>query len=251
MMVPACSLVARKRHLIDGIRVAAWLFWEFFHARWKILFSCGGDMRGGCDMTVVTWGENGHIRWFLCGGGDNLTYAPKVMLHPHKMTFAWWRGQLDKFTQSHLMPMWKWQSCLAWMRGDFGWMLPWWCPKCKWWRFPEIFSYILLQSHLISMWDNFATLHPHKMAKLSQHVDGHRRWECPHKVGNGHARWTWGENAHTRWEMVMQGGCKVRMVTQGDNTHARWEMVDILLVKRNTAHCKLTFHNNTWHYTQY
>ena len=41
--------------------VAAWLFWEFFHARWKILFSCGGDMQGGCKMRIVTQGEK-----YLC-----------------------------------------------------------------------------------------------------------------------------------------------------------------------------------------
>ena len=38
-------LVARKRYLINGIGVASWLFWEFFHMRGKILFSREGSMQ--------------------------------------------------------------------------------------------------------------------------------------------------------------------------------------------------------------
>ena len=56
-------LVARKRYLIDGMRVAAWLSWEFFHARWKIYFCVEGSIWGGCEMRLpcevrmVMWGD--------------------------------------------------------------------------------------------------------------------------------------------------------------------------------------------------
>ena len=93
-------LVARMRYLIDGMGVAAWLFWEFFHARWKILFLCGGDTQGRREMRIVMQGEKYlhevtlwvvkghlamqdghkvrfeksscmHLAWELwCGGGD-------------------------------------------------------------------------------------------------------------------------------------------------------------------------------------
>ena len=72
--------------------VASWLFWEFFHTRWKILFSRGeeherwmrgGDAHtrweyqhtvrmatwGGCKVGMVTWGGNIHARWMQ---GENV-----------------------------------------------------------------------------------------------------------------------------------------------------------------------------------
>ena len=42
---------------IDGNRVASWLFWEFFHTRWKILFLCGGK-HARWDWTNMRWDWN-------------------------------------------------------------------------------------------------------------------------------------------------------------------------------------------------
>ena len=121
-------LVARKRYLIDGIGVAAWLFWEFFHARWKILFWVEGSTRGENMYTrwecvlkvgmrwlwVVEWvrevrvctrGENVYARWecvhevTLNGGGgtrgENM-YVRWECVHEVRMCtrgdFEWWRG---------------------------------------------------------------------------------------------------------------------------------------------------------------
>ena len=33
---------------------------------------------------MVAWGENGHTRWLLHGGGNNLTLAPKVSSNQHE-----------------------------------------------------------------------------------------------------------------------------------------------------------------------
>ena len=91
---PNLSLVARKRYLIDEIEVVSWLFWEFFHARWKILFLHGGeDARWECQSCLTCCmrqlcavegtqshlasiqGENAKLSCMLCevtlcGGGD-------------------------------------------------------------------------------------------------------------------------------------------------------------------------------------
>ena len=87
-----------ESYLIDGIGVVSWLFGEFFHVRWKILFSHGGEhtrwdwnewgekslensgktqisFLGGGDLWWVGWGmwgevcKVGYARWGL-GGGD-------------------------------------------------------------------------------------------------------------------------------------------------------------------------------------
>ena len=68
-------LVARKRYLIDGMGVAAWLFWESFYARWKILFLRGGGHMRWMQDEIATQGENGHTRWLFHCGGDNSTWG--------------------------------------------------------------------------------------------------------------------------------------------------------------------------------
>ena len=82
--------------------VAAWLFWEFFHARWKILFSHGGDTRGGREMRIVMQGEKylrkvtlwvvegtlGHARWMQDEIWKVISCASRVR------TLVWWRGHL-------------------------------------------------------------------------------------------------------------------------------------------------------------
>ena len=92
--------MAHKRYLIDGMGVAAWLFWEFFHARWKVdmrwelphevRIVMWGDfcmvegttqhegMWVGCEVRIATWGKNVHTRWLLYGQGDNSPYKHKV-----------------------------------------------------------------------------------------------------------------------------------------------------------------------------
>ena len=115
-------LVARKSYPIDGIGVASWLFGKFFHVRWKILFSHGGEH--------VRWtgGENGHMRWLcvvdgtsqhthpqshlmstsrslhvhltftLCPPCVHLTstsHSPHIHLKSMQGDFVWWRGQLN------------------------------------------------------------------------------------------------------------------------------------------------------------
>ena len=171
--------MACKRYFIHGMGVPVWLFWEFFHARWKILFLCGGehvrwkqdencharwewsckvtfvwwreqlDMRagkvdarwelphevrivmqgdfcmvegttgcegmwGGCDM-IATWGENGHVRWLLHGGGDNWMWGHVRWMWDDchmtwewscEVTFVWWMGQLNM--RAHEMDM-RWE----------------------------------------------------------------------------------------------------------------------------------------------
>ena len=46
-----------ESYLIDGNGVALWLFWEFFHTRWKILFSRGGE-QVRWDWTHARWDWN-------------------------------------------------------------------------------------------------------------------------------------------------------------------------------------------------
>ena len=85
-----------ESYLIDGIGIVSWLFGEFFHARWNILFSRGGEYArwdwtqrlkwtlenselgktqisflGGGDLWWVGWGmwcEVGYTRWGMRGG---------------------------------------------------------------------------------------------------------------------------------------------------------------------------------------
>ena len=128
-----------------------------------------------------------------------------------------------------------------------GEMLPWWCPKHKWWRFSEISPYILLQSQLTWLFPPhvhlawlYPTLHGHSHLTstlcdqfATSYVrwecpckvgNGHARWGCLHKVGNGHARWTQGENVHATWEMIMQDGkwsCEVRIWSH--KMDGKWE----------------------------
>ena len=85
-------------------------------------------------------------------------------------------------------------------------MLPWRCPKCKWW------------SEVDTRWEWSC-----KVRILTQGGNGHARWECPHKVGNGPAMWMWGENVHTRWKCPCKLGNSHMRWTQGENGHTRWE----------------------------
>ena len=55
---------ARCMQGIDGIEVASWLFWEFFHAIWKILFSCGGEHAGGGEVRMHTHGTSYQMKFF-------------------------------------------------------------------------------------------------------------------------------------------------------------------------------------------
>ena len=50
-----------ESYLIDGIGVALQLFWEFFHMRWKILFSHGGK-HVRWDWTHARWDWNEHLK---------------------------------------------------------------------------------------------------------------------------------------------------------------------------------------------
>ena len=68
------------------------------------------------EMRMAMQGENGHARWLLHGGEDNLIHVPKVILPPCEMTFEWWRGQLNtqcKVWMSSCIHA-KWQSLLTW-----------------------------------------------------------------------------------------------------------------------------------------
>ena len=91
-------LVAHKRCLIDRIGAAAWLFWEIFHTRWKILFSCGRTKQGGLEMRMAMWGENAHVRWLLHGGGDNTQWEVGVRWEwPCEVRMVMW-GEIYKVT---------------------------------------------------------------------------------------------------------------------------------------------------------
>ena len=82
--------------------VAVWLFWEFFHARWKILFLHGGDRWGGREMRIVMQGEKylckvtlqvveetlGHARWTR----DEIWKV--IWRASYVRTLVWWRGHL-------------------------------------------------------------------------------------------------------------------------------------------------------------
>ena len=163
-------LVARKRYHIDGMRVAAWLFWEFFHARWKILFLHGGDTWGGHKMRIVMQGERylcevtlwvmegtlGHARWMW----DEIW---KVILHAsHVRTLVWWRGHLA--TQDGCEVRFEKSSCMHLM-----WEL--WCGGGDTWPHKMDVRWDL-KSHLMCiLHENFGV------------VEGTL----------GHSRWTWGE----------------------------------------------------------
>ena len=61
-----------ESYLIGGIGVASWLFWEFFHVRWKILFSHGEEyVRWDWTHTRWDWNEHQKLKFLL-----------------------WWRGPL-------------------------------------------------------------------------------------------------------------------------------------------------------------
>ena len=177
---------------------------------------------GGCKMRMAMWGENGHVRWILHGGGDNLTHN------------------------------------MRWMQDENG--------HTRW----------DLQSHLASMWDNFATSSPYIMAKLS-HVDvrwlwvdvtlatskvqmmnisinfplytfakspciharqlchlAHVRWQiykvtlCPSETTVTSCPCKMAKLSHVdaRWLLCGRGGNLTHNVrwTRGENGHARWDL---------------------------
>ena len=82
-----------KRYLIDGMGVAAWLFGEFSMWGERYYFCVEGSMQGGHEMRIATWGENGHVRWLLHGGGT--TQHKGTQSGWCKVTLVWWRGQFD------------------------------------------------------------------------------------------------------------------------------------------------------------
>ena len=108
---------------------------------------------GGCKVTITMWVENGHAEWHLHSRGDNSPRKNEVDMRwewPHEVRmvtqddFCMVEGTSYTFSPkviSHPCEIAKWPQV------TLDEMLPQWCPKCKWWRFSEISTYILLQSH--------------------------------------------------------------------------------------------------------
>ena len=117
-------LVARKRYLIDGIGVAAWLFWEFFHTRWKILFSHGGGTWDGCEMRIVMQGEKSLREVTFASGGDISVGGTwdgcKVRIKSHLMSTSHEKFGVVEGTLGHARWMqgeiWKVILCVPCMR---------------------------------------------------------------------------------------------------------------------------------------
>ena len=80
--------MACKRYLTDGIRVAAWHFWEF--STWGERYYFG--WRGAREVRISMRGENCHMRLELPHKMINATRDENVYSRWTQGDFEWWRG---------------------------------------------------------------------------------------------------------------------------------------------------------------
>ena len=153
----------------------------------RYYFCMEGSTQGWHKMRTATPGENGHARWLLRGGGDNLTWLHARWQLPCevRMVMQGYFCMVEGTTEHK--GMWGGLKLTIAMWGENGHM--------RW----------LLHGR----GDN-----------LKQ---GHMRWMWG---DNCHARWEWSHEVTVAWwkgqlTTQTQGGCEMRMAMQGENGHAR------------------------------
>ena len=237
--------MAHKRYLIDGIGVASWLFWEFFHVRWKILFSCGGEhLRWGCSHEeTFVWCRGQldiHTLKSPCMGVQGGCKVGMLC----KVAFVWWRRQLDIHTpksphMEHKVDA-RWDTHAKWLLCGGGDTSRYTSPKS-----PLVHTKCIPQlkvapcrykvTTLIRCYfDDFQSANDEHLQKFflvcSSKVTSHPcDMRMPMQGENGHVRWMQGENGHMRWEWPHEvtlcgvGGNSTYSSPKSPHIHAKWQ----------------------------